>query len=109
MAQTINIPREFVVEFGASNAATAVGATGSYNGQAYYQIGGASQGYRCNIWIWDTTAAAWSCMPIAPIQGSGNPNGIVTPDSYGQRFLATDSGNYYVATGLTNNDWTLTN
>lgn len=109
MARTINIPREFGVEFGASNAVTAVGATGSYNGQQYFQIGGLSQGFRRNIWIWDATGAAWLCMPIAPIQGTGNPNGLVTPDCENQEFLATDTGNLYIATGTTNSDWLLTN
>jgi len=108
MARTIDIPREFVIESGISNAQTAIG-DGLYNGQPYYQLGGVSQGFRFVLWIWNGTLEAWQAVPISPIQGTGNPNGIVTPDAINQSFIDSVTGNFYVATGVTNNDWTLTN
>lgn len=107
MVLITSIPEQLVKDYGVSNAVSAVGATGSYDGQTYLQIGGVSQGYRRNIWVWNTSA--WQCIPCAPIQGTGNPNGTVTPDTIGQGFLDTTSGNFYLATGTTSSDWTLTN
>lgn len=107
MARIIDIPNELVVAFGTVNAVTAIGVSGSYPGQQYYQHGEAGQGFRRNIWTW--TGTEWWCMPVTPILGTGNPNGIVTPDAITQQFLATDTGLFYVATGITNNDWKLTN
>ena len=98
---------ENVASYGAGNAATAIGASGSFDGQLYLQIGEASQGYRKNIWLWDDGAGAWLCVPCSPILGTGNPNGSEAPDAIGQVFKATDTGNTYPATGLTVNDWSL--
>ena len=108
MVLITSIPNQLTRQYGASNAASAVG-TGTFDGQTYFQIGGSSQGYRRSIWVWSSTLSAWQCMAIAPIQGTGNPNGAVTPDGVGQMFLATDTGNLYCATGTTSSDWTLTN
>lgn len=109
MVSVLDIPNQLTVSYGAPNAVTTIGATGDYEGQHYYQIGGATQGYRRNIWVWDATTGAWLCMPISPILGTGNPNGSVIPDTETQQFLSTDTGNFYVATGVTSSDWTLTN
>jgi len=109
MTSILTIPGQLTHLYGATNAATAVGATGDYDGQVYFQVGSATQGYRRNIWIWDEGAAVWECLPLSPILGTGDPNGSVTPDAETQRFCATDTGNLYVATGVTSSDWLLTN
>jgi len=109
MVLITNIPSQLIRQYGPTNAATAIGATGSYDGQTYFQIGGNTQGYRRNIWVWNGGGSAWDCMPMAPIQGTGNPNGAVTPDCEGQLFFDTATGNLYLSTGITNNDWSLTN
>lgn len=109
MALVTGIPEQLTVSYGASNAVAAIGVSGSYDGQTHYQIGGVSQGFRRNIWIWNADTVAWLCMPISPIQGTGNPNGSVTPDAENQMFYATDTGILYIATGITSSDWGLTN
>lgn len=108
MVATLDIPGDFIEQFGADDAATALG-NGSYNGQKYRQIGDVAQGFRISSWYWDATNTVWVCAPEAPIQGSGNPNGTVTPDAINQGFLDTATGNLYQSTGTTNNDWLLTN
>jgi hypothetical protein len=93
---------EAAIPYGAANAQTTVGS-GSFNGQIYLQIGGASQGYRRSLWLWN--GSSWVCVPLSPILGSGNPVGTVTPDAIGQDFKSTTTGQSYTSTGVTQNDW----
>lgn len=39
--------------------------------------------------------------------GSGSPSGSITPTGYGDIYIDTSGGASYLATGLTNTDWTL--
>ncbi len=100
--------RENTVPYGTTNAATVIG-NGSFDGQIYLQIGAVTQGYRRNLWLWDAALDAWQCVPLSEIYGTGNPNGAITPDALMQKFFASDTSNLWIATGLTNNDWSLTN
>jgi hypothetical protein len=106
MARITDDPNDLVTAFGSVSAPTAIG-DGLFPGQKYFQIGKETEGFRCSIWTWNGTA--WECMPTTPILGTGDPNGTIIPDAIGQSFFATDTQNHYFATGLTNNDWMLTN
>lgn len=75
---------------------------GLYDGQLHFEESK-------NIWLWLAATTEWICFPCAVVLGTGDPNGAVTPQALGQSFLAQDTGNLYISTGLTNNDWLLTN
>lgn len=41
------------------------------------------------------------------VEGSGEPNGVVTPTALGEQYTDTDIGALYLAVGLTDADWIL--
>lgn len=86
---------------------TAPTVDGSFDGQLYLQIGGATELYRKSLWQWN--GSEWQWVFGSVLIGTANPNGAYTPDGIGQQFKNTTSGLVYTAQGLTNNDWGVDN
>ena len=81
----------------------AVAGNGSFVGQIYIQENQASAPFEKSVWRWD--GGTWQWISGSILVGSGTPVGTIDPDGIGQGYKDQNSGLFYVATGLTNNDW----
>jgi hypothetical protein len=58
--------------------------------------------------LWKIATYLWTATGLSTAEsGIGSPVGVVTPTAKGQFYYDTNSGRFWVATGLTSAAWTL--